>query len=194
MKVINFNCSEFEVYLQSIVDELIIDFQSILVLGVKEGGVPIATMVYQKLTTFKHVKVDYSEILCQRPTTKVKKKNPQREKLVKSIFRYTPEIVLNQIRVAEHHLLSSKKRNTRRTIHAEYERETNHYDLILIVDDAVDTGHSMAEIINYVKRQHHQSIIKTLSAVVTKKNPVIMPDYSLYRDVLIRFPWSLDAK
>jgi len=194
MRVINFNFSEFEDYLQSIVDDMTGAAQSILILGVKEGGIPIAKMVYQTMVNFNHINVDYSEILCQRPTTIVKKKNPQREKWVKSIFRFTPEIVLNQIRVAEHHFISSKKRNTRRTVQTENIINMNRYDLVLIVDDAVDTGYSMAEIINYVKRHHHKPVIKTLSAVVTKKNPVIMPDYSLYRDVLIRFPWSLDAK
>jgi len=195
MKVINFNPIQFEEYLHTIVDDIIDDKNSILVLGVREGGIPIAQMVYNQLKMVNHLKVDLDDVLCQRPTTKVKKKNQQREELVKTIFRWTPEVLLNQLRIAEHHLITSKKVNPTREVSFRQPIDFSWYDLILIVDDAVDTGYSMTEIINHIRvvsKSHPH--IKTLSAVVTKGNPVITPDYFLYRDVLIRFPWSLDAK
>lgn len=194
MKVINFNPSDFEVYLQTIVDDIMHETTSILVIGVREGGLPIARMVYEHLSIKNDLKVDYAEVLCQRPTTKIKKKNLQRERFVKSIFRITPEVVLNQMRLAEHHLITSKKVNVFRSISVQEPLKLDLYDLVLIVDDAVDTGYSMAEILKYLQCLNENVRIKTLSAVVTKKNPVLIPDYFYYRDVLIRFPWSLDAK
>jgi hypothetical protein len=35
--------------------------------------------------------------------------------------------------------------------------------------------------------------LRTAVITVTMENPVVIPDYALYRGTLCRFPWSFDA-
>lgn len=66
---------------------------------------------------------------------------------------------------------------------------------ILIVDDAVDSGKTLATVALAVRElAGSQADIRSASLVVTTKAPSIMPDYSLFNGDLLRFPWSKDFK
>lgn len=66
---------------------------------------------------------------------------------------------------------------------------------ILIVDDAVDSGITMARMLKSLATQFPKLSITTAAITVTTRNPAVQPDYAIYRDqTLIRFPWSSDAK
>ncbi|WP_390225275.1 phosphoribosyltransferase [Brenneria goodwinii] len=65
---------------------------------------------------------------------------------------------------------------------------------ILIVDDSVDSGSTMVDCIDFIRLYADETaILKTASLNVTFSEPVITPDFFLYKDVLIRFPWSNDV-
>ena len=67
---------------------------------------------------------------------------------------------------------------------------------ILIVDDAVDSGSTMAAVRKAINAIANPSaVIKIAAITVTTPAPFIEPDFFLlYRYVLCRFPWSLDSK
>lgn len=67
---------------------------------------------------------------------------------------------------------------------------------ILIVDDSVDTGAIMQTIRHAVASYAHpDTSISTAAITVTTSQPLIQPDFALYRNhTLIRFPWSNDYK
>lgn len=65
---------------------------------------------------------------------------------------------------------------------------------ILIVDDAVDSGVTLRSVIEHVKVLNSNIQIKTAVITVTWQNPLVTPDFQVYRNLLVRFPWSADAK
>lgn len=66
---------------------------------------------------------------------------------------------------------------------------------VLIVDDAVDSGITMARLLKSLTSQFPKLRITTAVITVTTRRPAMQPDYALYNNqTLIRFPWSSDAK
>jgi hypothetical protein len=65
---------------------------------------------------------------------------------------------------------------------------------ILIVDDAIDTGKTMFVVKNNLKRLFPEAQIKIAVISWTIENSIIKPDYFIFKDVLVRFPWSKDYK
>lgn len=66
---------------------------------------------------------------------------------------------------------------------------------VLIVDDAIDSGITIARLLKSLTSQFPKLRITTAVITVTTLNPAVQPDYALYRNqTLIRFPWSSDAK
>lgn len=195
MKVVNFNIQEFEKFLNKTFVEYISTNQKILVLGIADGGIPVSVIVSNYLKTETKNIVENESILVQRPSTKVKKKSLQREKMLKSIFKILPILILDYLRISEHKKLSKRTENDLiREVKYNSEIDFSIYDLILIVDDAVDSGASMKAVFDDLSAKISGLIIKTLSVVVTQRKPIFEPDYFQFRDVLIRFPWSLDGK
>lgn len=196
MKVLDFDLQKFKEFVKQVLVNDAKSFDNILVLGIAEGGLPIAQIVYDTLNEHLNSSVSQGFIMVQRPSTKNKKKSETTQKFIKSIFSITPKFILNYLRIREHKKLSKRsKSDLQREIKWNEEPNFSRFDLILIVDDAVDSGASMKKTLDFVKEKvNNSTILKTVSVVVTQKKPVYMPDYFQFRDVLIRFPWSLDGR
>ena len=67
-------------------------------------------------------------------------------------------------------------------------------DADVIVDDAIDSGHSMLCVYDMIRHVYPCSDIYTAVFTTTQKQPVCTADFSAYSDTLVRFPWSLDGK
>ena len=94
----------------------------------------------------------------------------------------------------QHYYLMKNVQNSYREVIFSDKIDFSHYAKILIVDDAVDSGYTLKAVLDKVKENvKNESKIFSLAAVVTNKEACIWPDYTLYSDVLIRFPWSLDG-
>ena len=66
---------------------------------------------------------------------------------------------------------------------------------VLVVDDAVDSGATLRNVISALMDISPNNVIKTAALTVTRKSPIVMPDYYLYHDrTLMRFPWSEDRR
>lgn len=65
---------------------------------------------------------------------------------------------------------------------------------ILIVDDAVDTGKTLDIALVLFKEKYPKCIINTAVLTITHKNPILLPDFFLFKRVILQFPWSLDKK
>lgn len=196
MKVLDFEIEGFKNFLSENFRDLIQLNHKILILGIADGGIPVAEIVYQFFKNESQNQVDLEFIKAQRPSTKQKKANPNIEKTLKFVFSMLPKFILNYLRTAEHKKLSKRNQSDlEREIVLNSQIDFSNFDLILVVDDAVDSGASMKKIINFLNENIDKStILKSLSVVVTQKKPLILPDYFWLRDVLIRFPWSLDGK
>ena len=64
---------------------------------------------------------------------------------------------------------------------------------LLLVDDAVDGGHTLQTAWRRL-RELTTADIRAAALVVTRDDPVRDPDYALFRGVLLRFPWSADTR
>ena len=194
MKVINFNQHVFEDFLDKNLSDFMIENDKLLILGIKEGGIPLAKIVVSYLENKYSNSLDFETIICQRPSTKIKKSNQFKKSILKTLFQVTPQFILNRIRVLEHYYLMKNVQNSYREVIFSDKIDFSHYAKILIVDDAVDSGYTLKAVLDKVKENvKNESKIFSLAAVVTNKEACIWPDYTLYSDVLIRFPWSLDG-
>ncbi|MBS7333222.1 MAG: hypothetical protein KIG88_06475 [Weeksellaceae bacterium] len=193
MKVVNFEQDVFDHFLEKTLKNWKSDSSKILILGIKEGGLPLAENVFQLLNKSGN-KVDLKFIKCQRPSTSLKKKSDFRKSLIRSIFKITPFFVLDYLRNVEHDQLTKKAIDYDREIILDETIDFNSYDKILIVDDAVDSGVTLKKVTEYVQDLiENKSVVKSLAVVVTNEKSVLKPDFFLYENVLIRFPWSLDG-
>lgn len=65
---------------------------------------------------------------------------------------------------------------------------------ILVADDAVDSGVTLAAVVDKIKSLNPSAMVRTAVITITTPSPLLRPDYSLYSDnTLIRFPWSGDT-
>lgn len=195
LKVIDFNPQEFEEFLNQTFHQE--DFTSTtLILGIEDGGKPLADFIFNFLSSkFTQNQFHVNFVKCQRPSTKEKKRNLLTENVLKSTFRWLPKSLLNYLRVLEHQkLMKFKHQNTEREINYNHPIDWQKFSKILIVDDAVDSGATLFAVLNSVKTNVKNCVtIKTLAVVTTSDQAKIKPDYSLYQQVLVRFPWSLDG-
>ncbi|WP_291118918.1 phosphoribosyltransferase family protein [Empedobacter sp. UBA7248] len=192
MKVVNFNQKIFESFLHEELKDFLIENSSVLIIGIKEGGIPIAEMVKVSLEKITSTQLDFITIKCQRPSTKSKKKSFIVKYLLKNLFKVLPQFFLNQVRIYEHKFLMNNG-NQDRELYLPENLQLDNYHKILIVDDAVDSGYTLKNVVDKLEKNNSSAKIYSLAVVVTDKNAVKIPDYYLYSDVLIRFPWSLDG-
>jgi hypoxanthine phosphoribosyltransferase len=64
---------------------------------------------------------------------------------------------------------------------------------VLVVDDTVDSGRTMATAVNRLRHIEPLLAIRTAVLTSTFRNPPLCPDYCLWTRTLLRFPWSLDS-
>lgn len=89
-------------------------------------------------------------------------------------------------------------KNTERKIHMHeglemLDKEKFHH--ILIVDDSVDTGHSMKQVVNVISSMFANAEIKTAGLNVwDKSKSIIDTDFALFKNTVIKTPMSKDSK
>jgi hypoxanthine phosphoribosyltransferase len=65
---------------------------------------------------------------------------------------------------------------------------------LLLVDDAVDSGVTLAAVMQRLKAACPPGTeIQSAAIVQTTPRPLLAPDHVLYNGALCRFPWSFDA-
>ncbi len=66
---------------------------------------------------------------------------------------------------------------------------------ILVVDDALDTGHSIAAVMDYLtSKGFARERIKVAVLTTTGDNPATRADFSFFDQVVCAFPWSYDSR
>lgn len=157
------------------------------VIGILSGGVPIADIFAQQLGLNGGVALRISVF---RQTSKNKKR------FLSRIVKLLPTKILDYLRILEAKM--TFRGHTRRRVFdvvLPVELEDTRYSKILIVDDAIDSGATMSEVLKQVSKEYPNIEIKTAVMTVTTDNPIVCPDYCMYKNsILMRFPWSLDSK
>jgi len=137
-------------------------------------------------------------ITCRRPTTTLKKSFS----VLTRILRALPRPLNDLLRIIEHICLTQIRapRPLENFVPDAAELAAAKNSLrdrkkILFVDDSVDSGATLAAVMDIMKEiTELDAVVKVAAITTTTGRPLIEPDYSLYRYVLCRCPWSLDFK
>ena len=192
MKVITLNKKLFQEKSKELFSNIEGDFD--LVIGILNGGGYLLDEFKKhntnSSTLFKTIKI-------QRESTSSIKSNS----IVKLILKVLPYSILDRLRLNEHKVQKEKPF----LITEDFSNSlvySNLYDLknpkeikrVLILDDALDSGKTMNKVINTCKSICNAAEIETAVIVWTNLESLIRPEYYLYKENLLRFPWSLDYK
>lgn len=194
MKVIDFTNNDF-VRFSCELKKLISPTQPVVVIGVANGGVPLADHFSKYLSNNHQNSVSSFVVKCQRNSTKPK--SSSLGKAVFSIIQFFPKIILNYARVIEFYMLNRSKGKLSQRVVVD-STIPNNYDLsssiVVIIDDAIDSGSSIVAVKSFLEEQYRLKEVLVATVVVTTSSPLINPNFSLYSNVLVRFPWSKDSK
>ena len=184
-----------ETYIQH-VDRLAADINragltsaDVAVVGVLNSGAIVARDLVKALG-WKDA--PYFEVELHRATTKAK------DAAGLSFLRHLPLCLLNAMRIIEARMLRYAKRKKGGSVYIPSELgEIAQSDskVILIVDDAIDSGHTIHSICEAIRACNHNVRIKIAAITTTTPDPAVTADFCLYNNqTLIRFPWARDAK
>lgn len=167
-------------------------YQPDWVIGIASGGVKLLKEL-QLENREKRLEVNL-----KRPSTKYKRDM--------GWIKFLPKIILDNLRRVESYFVEKK---TKKSLH----KNSNYRDSdklnnviaqlesmkcnfshskILIVDDAIDSGMTMSVVQQAILLFDSTATVKTAVIVKTLKSQFFKPDFFLFNEVLIRFPWSKD--
>lgn len=150
-----------------------------VVLGIASGGVYVADEIFSGLP--------HAQVACRRPSTSRK----ERHSRLTAMLRHMPIWMCDMLRRIEAHMLAGRERPVPAV---EVPRSVIDAKTILVVDDAVDSGATMQAVVRTVEKANPAAHVVTAAVVVTTKTPAVRPDYHLYDNILIRFPWAHDYR
>jgi len=168
-----------------------VNYKPDLVVGVLNGGGYVLDIIKQ-LDSLKNV--NFCSAKLQRPDT-IKNKA-----IVKFLLKKLPYVFLNYIRVLESKkaeksiCLIKNQAILKIKFHCGFNIDNLKVKRILIVDDALDTGRTVYMFKNNLQKMFPNAEIETAVLSWTIESSIIKPEYYLYKNVLVRYPWAKDYK
>jgi len=181
---------DFDLACVSLFNEIHRSYSPDLLIGIESGG----GYILRRMNFLKLDAVQCAFVRAARSGSKIKKKSR-----LKSLLKLFPRKVNNVLRLGEHFFRemrykSEKAANNRNVEISDSERaKIVHGKIICLIDDAVDTGSSLVAVRDAIIAINPTATIVFASIVQTFSQPILAPDLVLYKDVLVRFPWSEDA-
>jgi hypoxanthine phosphoribosyltransferase len=195
MKVITLDDDGFEKACSDLASHLHDKGRFDIIIGVRTGGAVVAAKVFEKLSQ-SDVCIKYFEAGAERSTTATKKKGG-----IKAMIRSLPRLLQDFLRNMEHIIVvltSALHFEKQRSIRLDDELRTylatageGH---VCVIDDAIDSGATIRALVEEIRGIAPEIVITIAVLVVTLRAPVVRPDVSVFENVLIRFPWAVDAK
>lgn len=191
MKVVDLSYSGLEDVCKGIAEDIMMDskFEFDIAIGIASGGIPVANLLTKYLNN-----IPVAHVRASRTTTSMKSAS-----MIKELILRLPRPVLNLLRVIEHFVQVRNPTGVDRNVSVDADTlkliSSQSVRNILIIDDAVDSGRSLVQVVNFIRKHNLNCHIATCAVVVTSlRRTSHKPDYFKYSDVLIRFPWAADAK
>lgn len=193
MAIIEMDLKMFDSACRRLAELVVVDGCPDMIVGIRSGGAHVGRRVHKYLNG-KTETIAYSEITCRRPLTTLKN-----ELRTMRYFKKLPRFLANTIRNVESFLVSLKlstgfKELRNVLIEPDLERwlVDQKTGSVLIVDDAVDSGQSLAQVLICLRDLNKFLVYRTAVITVTKRRPILSLDLFLYENQLIRFPWAID--
>ncbi len=154
-----------------------------IIVGIRSGGEYVAA---ELITMFPKSRLGFIDL--KRPGTR-------RKSRIKKILRFLPSGVLDRLRILESRLVALKAPKVNDAVVVPQGLSGLGPVEILVADDAVDSGATLASVIKGLANANPGAKIRSAVITVTTVSPMVTPDYALYNNrTLIRFPWSMDWK
>lgn len=110
-------------------------------------------------------------------------------------WKWFPQSITNMFRRLESWYKSGKKPDLKKRPGFTLEGHcTDPVNSILVLDDAIDTGSTMYLTKRILEEKFPEATIKSAVLSWTMPNSIEKPDYYVYSNCLVRFPWSKDYK
>lgn len=190
MKVVTLNKDAFLKNCNTLLST--IDIQPDIVVGVLNGSYYILNEA-QKMYNLKSCNFQFIELK--------KSIGFKNYFIVRILLRFLPYFILNRLRVCESKKVKKTKNKLDLNALIDYKLDfkwnkipNNEIKNILIVDDAIDSGKTMFTVKNYLISRFPNSQIKTAVISWTIETSIVKPDFYIFKNVLVRFPWSKDYK
>ena len=169
-----------------------------LLIGIPTGG----RFVGQSMAAATGGALPMLPLTCRRPSTRLK---PTGSTIARRMIAGFPRPVVDRLRLVEHALLNHRPPKQPATPFefdgdeladiATWIASAGKRLSILIVDDAVDSGATLSQVMNMIRLTAPETAeIRTAAITVTTSEPLVQPDYAMFHGALCRFPWSLDAR
>jgi uncharacterized protein len=189
------DASRFAAACACLMQQAMASYRPDLLVGIRTGGYVVA----EAMACAAPTRIPVLPLTCRRGGTEAK----SRFKPLPFILAALPRPAVDGLRWLEHRLLSTRRRTQKKLQHIDHAeaaaigRHLAHASAsprVLVVDDAVDSGVTLATVLR-VLRETSPGDTQFRSAVVTVTlaQPLVEPDFVLYRGILCRFPWSFDA-
>jgi uncharacterized protein len=155
------------------------DFKPEHILYIERAG------LYCAHTISRRLQISASGIQAQRSANHLKEN-------CRLVLRWMPRPVSHTLRKME---IASGLHNKNMDRRISFKQEEPPRDRnILILDDALDTGYSMLAVQQHLVQQGYElTRIKTAVLTVTGQRAVMEPDYFVFRQTIVTFPWSYDS-
>ena len=175
---------------QQLAQAIVPSYAPDLVVGICTGG----AMVAKQLLASGVLRANYAELTAQRPSTHYKKKIR-----LDLLLCWLPKWLCNLLRIIEvkrNVMAFDPLRVTQRHVVLADEDKIMicMAKRLLVIDDAVDSGATLRTVCEFLQHINPNAELRTAVLTVTFPAPLQQPDFSLYRNVLLRFPWSADVR
>lgn len=157
-------------------------FEPQLLLGIRRGGYVVAEHMKAAAATSAVMLLPVSRY---RLSTIRKNKRA----VVQTLIRNLPEPVCDGLRILEHAILTQQRRLLTNPFVPDQAEVASIQSFL-----SAKTGVTLAGILALLRAAAPNAVVRTAAIVITTNQPLVEPDYSLYRHELCRFPWSLDFK
>lgn len=192
MRVITFDDRAFDDACRALTDKVLSACSPDVVIGIASGGDYVARKMLEYMGgCVPH----YFSVSASRPGHKLKASRG-----LKRLYSLFPPCVLDEMRKVEARWLNrfgnKKERNfSMNTPEKLTNVLQNGVCKILVVDDAIDSGTTMAGVVKFLQGEYPECEILTAVITITTKAPMYKADFFLHNDcTLVRFPWSNDMK
>ncbi len=197
MRVITLHPQAFEAECVSLGRHALAQGPYDLIVGIRTGGAHVADAVCRHTPPLAGV--PRHDVRLQRAST------PGRTEATKGWLRHLPTPLLNLMRMAESLWDGRRVPDEGDVARAAGRLEMSQgcrdllsaspHSSILVIDDAVDSGVTLAATVAALRDACPEARIVTAVLTVTRRDSLIVPDVALHRDrTLIRFPWSNDYR
>jgi len=163
-------------------------FSPNVIVGIKSGGDVVGRVIADYFP-----EACYASVTASRPGSEVKRRN-------ESLLSKLPYFITDVLRIVESYAISmfeheDSERDVTLCLDKRSQSLLNKNGCkVLIIDDAIDSGATLRQVKGKLLGMFPGCCCKSAVITVTTSSPVEKPDFRLFNNKLIRFPWSADLR